>query len=148
MTLSQSSRKQTCNLSRREACKKIPCATVGALAAAGLMANATAVAAGESPAGKSASMEDNAVPHIVTVKVMSQEGTCGLGHKVGDTISFSENGVNGPICIHALYAILPKIFAMMYDARFPWLEDPDVSTSACPDAANPVVFEISRKKAD
>lgn len=41
---------------------------------------------------------------------------------------------------------LPKVFAMMFDAQFPWLEDPNVSTSACPDAYNPVVFEISRRK--
>jgi uncharacterized repeat protein (TIGR04076 family) len=104
--------------------------------------------AGEEPTGKPVSMEDEAVPSTVTVKVISQKGTCALGHKVGDTISFSENEVDGRICIHALYAVLPKIFAMMYDARFPWLEDPDVSTSACPDAVNPVVFEISRRKAD
>ncbi len=85
--------------------------------------------------------------NIVTVKVISQKGTCDAGHKVGDTITFAEKKIDGDICIHALYAILPKIFAMMFDAQFTWLEDPDVSTSACPDAANPVVFEISRKKA-
>jgi uncharacterized repeat protein (TIGR04076 family) len=35
---------------------------------------------------------------------------------------------------------------MRYDAQFPWLEDPDVATHACPDAWNPVVFEIRRIK--
>lgn len=87
------------------------------------------------------------MPNTVTVKVISQKGTCDAGHKVGDTIHFAEKNIDGQICIHALYAILPKIFAMMFDARFPWLENPDISTSACPDAANPVVFEISRTKA-
>ena len=91
-------------------------------------------------------MEDKITAVVASVK--SQEGTCGLGHKIGDMAKITESGIEGKICIHALYAILPKIFAMMYDARFPWLENPDVSTSACPDAANPVVFEISRKKAD
>ena len=143
--MSQSSRTATCNLGRREACKKV---TVSTLAAAGMMGNATLMTAGASPNGNTASVEEDAGPKNITVKVISQKGTCGLGHKVGDTISFSENEVDGRLCIHALYAILPKIFAMMYDARFPWLEDPDVSTSACPDAVNPVVFEISRKKAD
>ncbi len=34
---------------------------------------------------------------------------------------------------------------MAYGARFPWLTgNPDVATHACPDAANPVVFEIRR----
>ncbi len=143
--MSQPSRTATCNLGRREACKKV---TVSTLAAAGMMGNATLMTAGESPNRRTASVGEDAVPKNITVKVISQKGTCGLGHKVGDTISFSENEVDGRLCIHAMYAILPKIFAMMYDARFPWLEDPDVSTSACPDAVNPVVFEISRKKAD
>lgn len=125
----------TCNLGRRDACKL----TAGTLAAASVVGSSTLVNAGPS------TEDDAALPHTVTVKVISQKGHCGLGHKVGDTITFSEKDVDGPICIHALYAILPKIFAMMYGARFPWLEDPDVSTSACPDAANPVVFEISRK---
>jgi uncharacterized repeat protein (TIGR04076 family) len=40
--------------------------------------------------------------------------------------------------------MLPKIFAMRYGATFPWLKDPDVATHACPDAWNPVVFEIRR----
>lgn len=84
--------------------------------------------------------------NVVTAKVISQKGSCGMGHKVGDEISIAEDGVKGKICIHALYSFLPKAFAMMYDSQFPWLEDPDVSTSACPDAYNPVIFEISRKK--
>jgi uncharacterized repeat protein (TIGR04076 family) len=40
--------------------------------------------------------------------------------------------------------MLPKVFAMMFDARFPWAKDPDVLTHPCPDAANPVVFELIR----
>jgi uncharacterized repeat protein (TIGR04076 family) len=52
--------------------------------------------------------------------------------------------VEGRICIHALYSMLPAVFAMLFDAKFPWLEDPDTKTHACPDAYNPVVFEITR----
>jgi uncharacterized repeat protein (TIGR04076 family) len=80
----------------------------------------------------------------VQARVISQEGECEMGHKVGDIITFTESGIQGSICIHALYSLLPKVFAMMYEARFPWLENPDVSTHACPDAYNPVVFEITR----
>ena len=82
----------------------------------------------------------------ITIKVISQKGTCDAGHKVGDEITITENGVQGKICIHALYSILPKAFAMMFDANFPWLENPDVSTSACPDAYNPAIFQLTRKK--
>ena len=78
----------------------------------------------------------------VKAKVLSVKGTCGLGHKVGDVVTFTETGVQGKICIHALYSMMPAVFAMLYDAQFPWLEDKDKKTHPCTDAANPVVFEI------
>jgi len=80
----------------------------------------------------------------VRAKVTNVKGTCGLGHKVGDVISFTDGGVDGHICIHAMYSMLPKVFAMMFNASFPWATDPDVLTHACPDAVNPVVFELTR----
>jgi uncharacterized repeat protein (TIGR04076 family) len=47
----------------------------------------------------------------------------------------------------ALYSFLPKVYAMRYGATFPWLKgNKDVAGHACPDAANPVVFEICRIK--
>ncbi len=83
------------------------------------------------------------ISHI-EVKVKSVKGTCGI-HKVGDSARISEQGVDGKICIHALYSFLPAAFAMLYEARFPWLTaNPDQKTHACPDATNPVVFEITR----
>jgi len=80
----------------------------------------------------------------VEVKVISQKGHCEVGHKLGDTTTFTESGVEGKICIHALYSMIPGVFAMMYEAQFSWLRDPDKKTHACPDAYNPVIFEISR----
>jgi len=81
----------------------------------------------------------------IEVKVASVKGTCGMGHKPGDIVKITDQGVDGKICIHALYSMLPAVFAMLYEARFPWLtENPDKKTHACPDAANPVVFEITR----
>jgi uncharacterized repeat protein (TIGR04076 family) len=100
-----------------------------------------------SPLVKASSvMEANMQEEIagVQLKVISQKGTCGLGHRVGDTCTFTETGLDGKLCIHAMYSVLPKVFAMMYDAKFPWLKDGDVATHACPDATNPVVFEVKR----
>ncbi len=59
-------------------------------------------------------------------------------------IRFSGVKVEGNICIHALCGLLPTVLAMRYGAQFPWLENPDVSVHACPDAQNPVVFELRR----
>ena len=80
----------------------------------------------------------------VVARVISQKGTCGFGHKVGDTVVFDGETVQGRVCFSALYSFLPKVFAMRYGANFPWLDGKDVATHACPDAYNPVVFEIRR----
>ncbi len=84
--------------------------------------------------------------HDIVLKVIKQEGKCSAGHNVGDEtiISFEKNEIKGKICLHALYSVLPKVFAMAYGAEFPWLEDADVSTHACPDAWNPLVYEVRR----
>lgn len=87
-------------------------------------------------------------PWDIICRVIKQEGTCGAGHKVGDEILFSDNEIKGRICMSALYSMLPKVYAMMYNARFPWLKDQCVSTHACPDGFNPVMFELRRKERD
>lgn len=80
----------------------------------------------------------------VIAEVFSQKGECAAGHRVGDRVVFDGLNVEGPVCLHALYSFLPKVFAMRFGAEFPWLEDPDAARHACPDAENPVVFEIRR----
>lgn len=90
-----------------------------------------------------------AEPCKIIVTVRAVNGTCVFGHQVGDQIIFDGTTVEGRICMSALYSFLPKVFAMRYGADFPWLdaEHKDVATHACPDAQNPVVFEIRRVKA-
>ena len=134
-------------VNRREFCKSVPCATFGVLASSSLLeAASTKDSAKPSPERSLPNNGNLRAEEItaVTAKVISQEGTCGLGHKVGDIVKCTESGVEGKICIHALYSMLPKIFAMMHEAHFPWLDNPDVATHACPDAYNPVVFEVKR----
>ena len=81
----------------------------------------------------------------IVADVIRQEGSCSFGHRVGDTVVFDGETVQGRVCMHALYSFLPKVFAMQYGADFPWLkDDKDVATHACPDYKNPVVFEIRR----
>ena len=80
----------------------------------------------------------------VKIRVVSKNGTCETNHKIGDEIIISENGIEGKICIHALYSMLPKAFAIMYGATFPWVKDGENPRHACPDSKNPVVFELER----
>lgn len=80
----------------------------------------------------------------IVARVKEVKGHCAFGHQVGDEVVFDGETVQGRVCLSALYSFLPKVYAMRYGATFPWLKDPDVATHACPDAYNPVVFEIVR----
>lgn len=82
----------------------------------------------------------------IVVEVISQKGDCAAGHKVGDKIIFEDEEMKGRLCHSAMYSILPKIFAMKYEANFPWLKDKNVATHACPDGYNPVIFKITREE--
>ena len=79
----------------------------------------------------------------VNIRVISQKGACEAGHRVGDEWPVGEKTPEG-LCIFALGSLLPFITPLMFGASFPWEKDPDVTTVACPDAENPVVFEIRR----
>ena len=82
----------------------------------------------------------------VEVTVISQKGNCINNHKVGDKTIIHECGVTGKICIHALYSLLPKAFAMLYGAKFTWLDEDKTITHACPDAKYPVTFKLELKE--
>jgi uncharacterized repeat protein (TIGR04076 family) len=79
----------------------------------------------------------------VRVKVISQKGTCVNGHKVGDEFVISRTTTDG-ICLGAFGAFFSFLRTLMFGGTFPWSPDPDAATVACPDAENPVVFELRR----
>ena len=67
----------------------------------------------------------------VLVRVISQKGTCGLEHKVGDEWVI-ERGTPEGICLSAFNVLLPNARTLMYGGSFPWETDPDATTVACP----------------
>jgi uncharacterized repeat protein (TIGR04076 family) len=79
----------------------------------------------------------------VLVKVISQQGICDSGHKAGDEWVIGDKTPEG-ICLSAFDSIFSTIRVLKFGGSFPWESDPDVATIACPDAENPVVFEITR----
>ncbi|HEY93418.1 MAG TPA: TIGR04076 family protein [Dehalococcoidia bacterium] len=85
----------------------------------------------------------------IAIKVVSQGGICLGKHKVGDewVVKGRGDGWRSPhICLFALTSMWPAINMLMYGGSFPWEEDSDTSLVACPDARNPVVFEVRRTK--
>ena len=77
----------------------------------------------------------------VIVKVISQKGICEAGHRVGDEFFI---GQKTPICIcsWAFYTLFPFAEVLQFGGSFPWENGPNRATVACPDPANPVIFEL------
>jgi uncharacterized repeat protein (TIGR04076 family) len=81
----------------------------------------------------------------VKAKIISQKGTCSAGHKVGDEFIIGDV-VPKSICSWAFYTLFPFVSALQSGGSFPWEKDADKATVACPDAENPVVFQLTRVK--
>lgn len=81
--------------------------------------------------------------HEVHIKVISQEGFCAQGHKVGDEWTIKGKTPEG-ICVAAYNALYPEAMLLMCGGLLPWERIPGGTTIACPDPDNPVVFEVRR----
>jgi uncharacterized repeat protein (TIGR04076 family) len=79
----------------------------------------------------------------VIARVISQKGACEAGHAVGDEFVIGQKNSPG-LCSWAFYTLFPFAEVLQFGGSFPWEKDPDKSVVACPDPANPVVFELSR----
>lgn len=79
----------------------------------------------------------------ITLKIVSQKGTCVFGHKVGEEFDVSRGTPEG-LCPGVYHSAYPAIFALMVGGRIPWEEDKDTAHVACTDPANPVVVEVRR----
>lgn len=79
----------------------------------------------------------------VKVKVVSQKGNCGAGHRVGDEWTIGDKTPAG-ICMYAFNALFSDWKVLKFSGTIPWETDPDATRVACPDSANPVVFELRR----
>ena len=77
-----------------------------------------------------------------SVKVVSQKGHCFAGQNVGDEWVVGAHTPAG-ICIVAFNSMLPVIRTLRYGGLNPG-PDAEMSSVACPDAANPVVYEVRR----
>jgi uncharacterized repeat protein (TIGR04076 family) len=79
----------------------------------------------------------------VIAKVISQKGTCEAQHRVGDEFVMGEKTPPN-LCSWAFYYLFPCAAVLRFGGSFPWEKDKDKAIVACPDPANPVVFELRR----
>jgi uncharacterized repeat protein (TIGR04076 family) len=83
----------------------------------------------------------------VKATVIRQDGHCAANNKVGDEIVFDwdTHEIGGRLCLHALYSVMPKIYALAHGADVAYAindEGERVARHACPDGANPLVLEL------
>lgn len=53
--------------------------------------------------------------------------------------------IDGRVCLHALYSMMPKIYALANGADVAFAvndEGANVARHACPDGYNPVIYEL------
>jgi uncharacterized repeat protein (TIGR04076 family) len=80
----------------------------------------------------------------IEVEVVNVNEKCTIGHEVGNKVIFENDIIEGKLCHTAMYCMLPKIFAMKYEANFPWCADnPNSDFHSCPNKGN-VTFKITR----
>ena len=80
----------------------------------------------------------------IIIVVVSQKGTCAAGHRVGDQFIIGQKTPAG-LCSWAFSTLFPFAEVLEFGGSFPWEKDPNKATVACPDAENPVVFEVRRE---
>jgi len=89
-------------------------------------------------------------PEKVILKIVSVKGTCAAGHYVGQEFDLSKDftlGASGnktALCPSAFHAVFPSWRVLRHGGEFPWEEDKDMTTIACPDPFNPLVMELRR----
>ena len=79
----------------------------------------------------------------VIAKVISQKWTCAAGHKAGDEFVIRQQTLPN-LYSWAFYSLFPFAQVLQFGGSFPWEQDQNKTTVACPDPANPVVFEPRR----
>jgi uncharacterized repeat protein (TIGR04076 family) len=77
----------------------------------------------------------------VIAEVISQKGTCAAGHKVGDKFTIGQQTVPN-LCSWAFCSLFPFAEVLQFGGSFPWENERNKTTVACPDPENPVVFEL------
>ena len=80
----------------------------------------------------------------VKIKLIRNDSPCHYGLKIGDEWEF-DYSPPADICSFAFNSIYPFAVVMKTGGTFPWQQDTDVLTVACPDPEVHNIFEIRRK---
>ncbi|MBN1663160.1 MAG: TIGR04076 family protein [Deltaproteobacteria bacterium] len=82
--------------------------------------------------------------HDIRIKVLSQEGACAAGHKVGDEWIITGKTMPAGLCPVAFNACFPHVRVLQRGGGYPWLNHKEAGRTICTDPENTVAFEIRR----
>jgi len=84
------------------------------------------------------------LPSVIQVTLISAEGKCPNGHKVGDTWIINRKTPEPGMCLVAFHDLFNPIRVLECGGSIPMYSDPDSYQTSCPDIRNKLVFEIRR----
>jgi uncharacterized repeat protein (TIGR04076 family) len=90
-----------------------------------------------------AKLPASSIANKIQVKIISAEGKCPNGHKVGDEWIINRKTPAG-ICLTAFCNLMNPIRILECNGSYPMYKDPDSYQTCCPDIHNRLVFEIRR----
>jgi len=79
----------------------------------------------------------------LSAQIISVKGSCGAGHKTGETLSLSCWDTGG-LCGFFYHDIFPSLNVMQFGGAYPW-GSADEIVLECPDRENLVKIRIRRK---
>ena len=82
------------------------------------------------------------VPVHIEISEILVGGECPLGLRQGQSWTVADGFVPGGMCATAWNSIQPYVVALRYGGTFPWSDTKEIA-ACCPDAANPVVFQLT-----
>ncbi len=83
----------------------------------------------------------------ISVKSITQDKACSLGHQVGDTWLVKSLTPEG-MCLGSFNALLPALRVFRSGGEFNFDKDRDITHVSCPDPHVQVVWELKRLRSD
>jgi uncharacterized repeat protein (TIGR04076 family) len=85
-------------------------------------------------------------PKTMEIEVKECTGKCFYNYKIGDKIRVKGLKTPEGFCGAAYHMLFPVLFALNFNAKFPFEEDPNsLSTPTCPDGGH-IIFKVARKE--
>ena len=88
--------------------------------------------------------QERRIGHKITGEIVGIKGSCGWGHKVGDSFEVSCHNTAG-VCGFLYHEMFPDLQMLQFGGTWPWGADANVKEVECPDRHNIVSLRLTRE---